>query len=68
AVMCSETVWWRCHRRLIADAVILLAGGQVEHIVAGATRAHILTEGVRVDEGRLRYGGTAPFDCEGGLC
>jgi len=26
AVMCSEAVWWRCHRRLIADAVVLRCG------------------------------------------
>ncbi|MBV8529007.1 MAG: DUF488 domain-containing protein, partial [Candidatus Dormibacteraeota bacterium] len=24
AVMCSETLWWRCHRRLISDALTLL--------------------------------------------
>ncbi|MCD6638979.1 MAG: DUF488 domain-containing protein, partial [Nocardioides sp.] len=24
AVMCSESVWWRCHRRLVADAAVLL--------------------------------------------
>jgi uncharacterized protein (DUF488 family) len=32
AVMCAETVWWRCHRRIVAD--YLLAGGeQVFHIL-----------------------------------
>ncbi len=32
AVMCAEAVWWRCHRRIIADH--LLAGGQpVFHIM-----------------------------------
>jgi hypothetical protein len=25
AVMCSESLWWRCHRRLVADHVLLLA-------------------------------------------
>jgi len=34
AVMCAESVWWRCHRRIIAD--YLLAGGEeVFHIVSG---------------------------------
>jgi uncharacterized protein (DUF488 family) len=34
AVMCSEAVWWRCHRRIITD--YLLAGGEdVFHIVSG---------------------------------
>ena len=32
AIMCAEAVWWRCHRRIIAD--YLLAGGvAVEHIL-----------------------------------
>jgi uncharacterized protein (DUF488 family) len=36
AIMCSEAVWWRCHRRIIADYLIL-AGVPVFHIV-GAQR------------------------------
>jgi len=32
AIMCAETVWWRCHRRLIADA-LTLDGFEVEHII-----------------------------------
>ena len=32
AVMCSETLWWRCHRRIIAD-YLLAAGAQVFHIL-----------------------------------
>jgi uncharacterized protein (DUF488 family) len=32
AVMCSEAVWWRCHRRIIAD-YLLLSGEQVFHIL-----------------------------------
>ena len=36
AVMCAEAVWWRCHRRIIAD-YLLAAGEQVFHIV-GAGR------------------------------
>src|SRR5204863_8874189 len=36
AVMCAEALWWRCHRRIIAD--YLLAGGeQVEHLMADGT-------------------------------
>lgn len=33
AIMCAETVWWRCHRRLIADA-LALDGLEVEHLIA----------------------------------
>lgn len=32
ALMCAETVWWRCHRRLIADALVE-DGLAVEHII-----------------------------------
>jgi uncharacterized protein (DUF488 family) len=32
AVMCSETLWWRCHRRLIADA-LARDGFAVEHLI-----------------------------------
>ncbi|MEO9170682.1 MAG: DUF488 domain-containing protein [Candidatus Baltobacteraceae bacterium] len=54
-IMCSETVWWRCHRRLIADAAVLLKNRAVEHIVAGKGRPHILTEGASVWDRHLRY-------------
>jgi len=33
AIMCAETVWWRCHRRIITD-YLLAAGEQVSHILA----------------------------------
>jgi uncharacterized protein (DUF488 family) len=33
AVMCSESVWWRCHRRLIADVVVLGRGMPVTHLM-----------------------------------
>lgn len=32
AVLCSETLWWRCHRRMIADAAVA-RGAQVMHIM-----------------------------------
>ena len=34
AVMCAEAVWWRCHRRIIAD-YLLARGEQVFHIMGG---------------------------------
>jgi uncharacterized protein (DUF488 family) len=34
AVMCSEAVWWRCHRRIIADYLIA-AGETVYHLMGG---------------------------------
>jgi uncharacterized protein (DUF488 family) len=33
AVMCAEALWWRCHRRIIADYLIA-AGEQVRHVMA----------------------------------
>ena len=58
AVMCAETLWWRCHRRLIADAAVL-AGADVVHLLeVGRRQAHSLHPGVRPDdEGRPVYDG-----------
>jgi uncharacterized protein (DUF488 family) len=36
AIMCSEAVWWRCHRRIIAD--YLIAGGRTVLHLMGASR------------------------------
>ena len=58
AMMCAEAVWWRCHRQLVADA--LVAGGvAVRHITsAGPASPHALTEFARADAaGRLSYPG-----------
>ncbi|MGB8521049.1 MAG: DUF488 domain-containing protein [Candidatus Tumulicola sp.] len=57
AVMCSESLWWRCHRRLIADAAQLLHGLEVGHLMHdGSLRPHQPTAGVRVTpENTLRY-------------
>jgi len=56
AVLCSETVWWRCHRRLIADAATLLHGVAVQHLMPGGRLSpHPPTDGVRVDRDVLVY-------------
>ncbi len=55
AMFCSETLWWRCHRRLVADAVVLLWGGAVTHIVGAMRAEHVLTPGVRRDGAALVY-------------
>ena len=56
AMMCSEALWWRCHRRLVADR-LLVAGDTVCHISsAGGASAHRLTPFARVDpDGRITY-------------
>lgn len=57
AIVCSESLWWRCHRRLISDAAELLHGVEVKHLMHdGTLRPHVRTEGVRATpEGTLRY-------------
>ena len=56
-VMCAEAVWWRCHRQLIADA-LLARGVPVRHILAtGETKPHRLSEFAKVDRGRVTYPG-----------
>jgi uncharacterized protein (DUF488 family) len=58
AVMCAESVWWRCHRRLLADAVVLLRGTAVEHLFHdGRIDPHRPTPEARVDGRRLVYDG-----------
>ena len=56
AIMCAEAVWWRCHRRLIADALVA-RGWRVEHLGIGEGRAvHELTEFAVVSpDGALTY-------------
>jgi uncharacterized protein (DUF488 family) len=52
AIMCSEAVYWRCHRRLICDAAVLLRQADVLHIGHdGRLTPHTLTSGVRVAPG-----------------
>jgi uncharacterized protein (DUF488 family) len=56
ALMCAETLWWRCHRRMISDA-LALAGVEVVHLISPAQRqAHKLHDTVRLDgRGRPTY-------------
>ena len=56
-IMCAEAVWWRCHRQLIADALVA-RGVAVQHIqTAASAPAHKLTEFARVDGKRVGYPG-----------
>jgi uncharacterized protein (DUF488 family) len=56
AMMCSEALWWRCHRRLIADRLVV-DGDTVHHIGSnGRLSTHTLTSFAAVDEhGRITY-------------
>jgi uncharacterized protein (DUF488 family) len=65
AVMCSESVWWRCHRRLVADHLVLLRDLPTTHLMHDGRRTdHVPTDGVRVEDGRLVYDlGQPPLPC-----
>ena len=57
-VMCSESVWWRCHRRLISDVAVLLHGVEVQHLAHDGKRTpHPSASGARVTRTGLRYDG-----------
>jgi uncharacterized protein (DUF488 family) len=59
AVMCSETVWWRCHRRLIADVAVLGRQVPVRHVMPGGRLTpHHPAEGARrCDDGSVVWDG-----------
>ncbi|MFC5461743.1 DUF488 family protein [Massilia niabensis] len=55
ALMCAESVPWRCHRSMVADA-LAVRGIQAEHIInRGKRRPHTLTKFARVDGTRILY-------------
>lgn len=66
-VMCSESLWWRCHRRLVADFAVAARGMDVVHLAHDRRLSrHTPTEGVRRrDDGLLVYdAGEVPLpDC-----
>ena len=57
AIMCAEAVWWRCHRRIIAD-YLLYSGEEVVHLLdSGRQEAAHMTPAAREREpGVLVYG------------
>jgi uncharacterized protein (DUF488 family) len=55
ALMCSEAVWWRCHRAMIAD-YLKAQGCEVIHILSATSAApHPYTSVAKIVEGRLTY-------------
>lgn len=56
AMMCSEAVWWRCHRSMISDA-LKARGWRVLHILGeGPAKEHPYTSAATIVDGRLEYG------------
>jgi uncharacterized protein (DUF488 family) len=57
AVMCAESLWWRCHRSLISD-YLKAAGHTVIHILSETkTEEHPFTSAARIVDGKLSYRG-----------
>lgn len=57
AIMCSEAVWWRCHRRIIAD-YLLSRGRTVLHLMGQARIALArMTDGARISDIGIVYPG-----------
>lgn len=55
AIMCSEAVWWRCHRSMISD-YLKAAGNTVLHILgSGKVEEHPYTSAASIREGVLSY-------------
>lgn len=60
AVMCSEAVWWRCHRRIVADIAVLTSGVAVTHLMPdGRLQSHEPSAGARVVGGDVFWDGPA---------
>lgn len=59
AVMCAEAVPWRCHRQLLADALVA-RGHEVREIESAMkTRPHVLTQWARVHGASVTYPGVS---------
>jgi uncharacterized protein (DUF488 family) len=55
AVMCAEALWWRCHRRLIADDFVM-RGWDVQHLMSpGKMQPHFLNPAARMMDDVLIY-------------
>lgn len=60
AIMCSEGLWWRCHRRIVSDQMTV-RGWQVWHILPnGRLVEHHVPEFASVVGGRIIYDGGQP--------
>ncbi len=66
AVMCSESLWWRCHRRLLADHLELVHGVPVLHLMHdGRVTPHRPTDGARRGDDAVVYDVGVPVPLSG---
>jgi len=65
AIMCAEAVPWRCHRSLVADALIARGDEVVDIMTPGKGNVHKLTPWARVEAKRVTYPGPPPPPAKG---
>lgn len=58
AIMCSEAVPWRCHRRLVTDALIVAGVDVFDIMSVTSTRRATMDEFAHVDDGEITYPGS----------
>lgn len=64
SIMCSEAVWWRCHRRIVAD--YLIASGETVFHIMGSGRfepAQLTTGAVIRPDGKIVYPWNLTAEC-----
>jgi uncharacterized protein (DUF488 family) len=65
AFMCAETLWWRCHRRMLSDRLAVDGWTVVHLLTRGKSEPHRIWDVARVIEGQLVYdGGAIPLPAE----
>ena len=57
AMMCAEAVPWRCHRRLISDALVAKGWVVLDIFAPGRTKEHQLTDFAQIEHGQVIYPG-----------
>ncbi len=57
AIMCSEAVWWRCHRSLISDYLKVMEVDVIHILSERKSEPHPFTSAARIVDGRLSYRG-----------
>lgn len=62
AVMCSEAVPWRCHRSLLADALVAKGAEVVQAIGPRQSGPHKVTPFARIQDGQVTYPGEKPLE------
>ncbi|MDQ3072602.1 MAG: DUF488 domain-containing protein [Bacteroidota bacterium] len=60
AYMCSEALWWKCHRSLISD-YLKAEGWEIQHIMENNEEKHPFTSAARIESGKLTYANKTLF-------